>query len=53
MSFGGLFVQVLGFGNDHVKCDGERFHYHHYHAAMVVIFEAKGCVAWCAKKTPR
>jgi hypothetical protein len=45
MSFVGLFVQAIGFGNDHVKRDGEGFHYHQYHAAMVVIFEAKGCVA--------
>jgi hypothetical protein len=38
MTFGGLFVQVIGFGNDHVKRDGEGFHYHQYHAAMVMIF---------------
>jgi hypothetical protein len=28
MYFGGLFVQAIGFGNDHVKHDGEGFHYH-------------------------
>ena len=50
MSFGGLFVRAIGFGNDHVKQDGEEFHNHHAHAAMVMIFEAKGCVAWCPKK---
>jgi hypothetical protein len=50
ISFGGLFVQAIGFGNDHVKHDGEGFHYHQYHAAMVVSFEAKGCVAWCPNK---
>jgi hypothetical protein len=38
-----MFVQAIGFGNDHVKHDGEGFHYHHAHAAMVMIFEAKGC----------
>jgi hypothetical protein len=41
MSFGGLFVQAIGFGNNHVKCGGEGFHYHHAHAAMVMSFEAK------------
>jgi hypothetical protein len=50
MSFGGLFVQATGFGNDHVKHDGEGFHYHHAHAAMVMIFEAKGCMTWCPKR---
>jgi hypothetical protein len=50
MSFGGLFVRDIGFGNDHVKKDGEGFHNHHAHAAMVMIFEAKGCVAWCPKR---
>jgi hypothetical protein len=50
MSFGGLFVQAIGFGNNHVKRDGEGFYYHQYHAAIVVIFEAKECVAWCPKK---
>jgi hypothetical protein len=50
MSFGGLFVQAIGFGNDHVKHDGEGFHYHHAHAVMVLIFEAKGCVTWCPKR---
>jgi hypothetical protein len=40
MSFGGLFVQAIGFGNDHVKRDGEGFHYHPYHAVMIMIFEA-------------
>jgi hypothetical protein len=33
-----------------VKHDGEGFHYHHAHAAMVIIFEAKGCVTWCPKR---
>jgi hypothetical protein len=28
MSFGGLFVQAIGFRNDHVKHNGEGFHYH-------------------------
>jgi hypothetical protein len=41
MSFGGLFVQAIGFKNDHVNHEGEGFHYHQYHAAMVMIFEAK------------
>jgi hypothetical protein len=41
ISFGGLYVQAIGFGNDLVKRDGEGFHYHHAHAAMVMIFEAK------------
>jgi hypothetical protein len=41
MSFGGLFVQAIGFGNNHVKRDGEEFHYHHAHQAMVMTFEAK------------
>jgi hypothetical protein len=50
MSFGGLFVQAIGFGNDHVKNDVEGFHYHHAHAAMVKIFEAKGCMTWCPKR---
>jgi hypothetical protein len=50
MSFGGLFVQAIAFENDHVKRDGEGFHYHPYHEAMVMIFEAKGCVEWCPKK---
>jgi hypothetical protein len=50
MSFGGLFVQAIGFGNDHVKHDREGFHYHQYNAVMVVIFEAKGCVAWCPRR---
>jgi hypothetical protein len=50
MSFGGLFVQAIGFGNDHVKHDGEGFHYQHAHAAMVMIFEAKGCATWCPKR---
>jgi hypothetical protein len=49
-SFGGLYVQAIGFGNDPVKCDGEGFHYHHARAVMVMIFEAKGCVAWCLKR---
>jgi hypothetical protein len=50
ISFGGLYVQAIGFGNDHVKRDGEGFHYCHAHAAMVIIFEAKRCVAWCPKR---
>jgi hypothetical protein len=50
MSFGGLFVRATGFGNDHTKKDGEGFHNHHGHAAMVMIFEAKKCVAWCPKR---
>jgi hypothetical protein len=50
ISFGGLYVRAIGFGNDHVKHDGEGFHYHHTHAVMVMIFEAKGCVAWCLKR---
>jgi hypothetical protein len=50
ISFGGLFVQAIGFGNNPVKNDGEGFHYRHVHAAMVMIFEAKGCVAWCLKR---
>jgi hypothetical protein len=50
MSFGGLFVQAIGFGNNHVKKYGEGFHNHHAHAAMVMIFEAKGCVTWCPKR---
>jgi hypothetical protein len=50
ISFGGLFVQAIGFGRYHVKQDGEGFYNHHAHAAMVIIFEAKGCVAWCPKR---
>jgi hypothetical protein len=50
MSFGGLFVQAIGFGNDHVKHDREGFHYHHAHVVMVMIFEANGCVTWCPKR---
>jgi hypothetical protein len=42
ISFGGLYVRAIGFGNDHVKHNGEGFYYHHPHAAMVMIFEAKG-----------
>jgi hypothetical protein len=49
ISFGGLFVQAIGFGSDHAKRDVEGFHYHHAHAAMAMIFEAKGCVAWCPR----
>jgi hypothetical protein len=49
MSFGGLFVRAKGFGNNHVKEDGEVFHKHHDHAVTVMIFEAKGCVACCPK----
>jgi hypothetical protein len=45
-----MFVQAIGFRNDHVKHDGEGFNYHHAHAAMVMIFEAKGCVTWCPKR---
>jgi hypothetical protein len=44
ISFGGFYVQAIGFGNDHVKHDGERFHYRHVHAVMVMIFEARD--AW-------
>jgi hypothetical protein len=50
MPFGGLLVRVTGFGNDHVKHDGEGFHYHDAHAAMVMTFEAKRCVTWCSKR---
>jgi hypothetical protein len=50
ISFGGLYVQAIEFRNDHVKNDEEGFHYHHSHEAMVMIFEAKGCVAWCPKR---
>jgi hypothetical protein len=50
MSFRGLLVRAIGFGNDHVKHDGEGFNYHHAHAAMVMTFEAKGCVTWCPKR---
>jgi hypothetical protein len=50
ISFGGLYVRAIGFGNDHVKHDGEGFHYLHAHAVMVMIFEAKGCVAWSPKR---
>jgi hypothetical protein len=50
MPFGGLFVQAIGFRDDHVKHDGEGFHYHHAHAAMLMIFEAKGCATWCSKR---
>jgi hypothetical protein len=38
ISFGGLYVQAIGFGNDHVKHDGKGFHYRHVHEAMVMIF---------------
>jgi hypothetical protein len=48
--FGGLYVRAIDFGNDHVKHDGEGFHYHQAHAAMVMNFEAKGCVTWCPKR---
>jgi hypothetical protein len=44
ISFGGLFVQAIGFRNDHVKRDGKGFHYHQYHAVMVMIFEVCGMV---------
>jgi hypothetical protein len=50
ISFGGLYVQAIGFGNDLVKRDEEGFHYHHAHAVMVMIFEGKGCMAWCLKR---
>jgi hypothetical protein len=50
MSFGGLYVQAIGLGNDHVKRDGEGSHYHQYHAAMVMIFEVVGCMTWCPKR---
>jgi hypothetical protein len=49
MSFGGFFVRAIGFGNDHVKHDGEEILYRHAHAAMVMNFEVKGCMAWCPK----
>jgi hypothetical protein len=42
MSFGCLYVQAIGCGNDHFKHDGEGFRYRHAHAAMVMIFYAKG-----------
>jgi hypothetical protein len=41
ISFGGLYVRAIGFGNDHVKHDGEGLHYRHAHKAMVMTFEAK------------
>jgi hypothetical protein len=41
ISFGGLYVPAIGFGNDHVKNDGEGLRYRHAHAAMVMTFEAK------------
>jgi hypothetical protein len=50
ISFGGLYVRAIGFGNDHVKHDGEGFHYHCAPAATVMTFEAKGCVTWCPKR---
>jgi hypothetical protein len=50
ISFGGLYVQAIGFGNTHVKHDGEGLHFHHARAAKVIIFEAKGCVTWCPKR---
>jgi hypothetical protein len=51
ISFGGLYVRDIGFGNNHVKHNGEGFHYLHAHAVMLMIFfEAKGCVAWCPKR---
>jgi hypothetical protein len=50
ISFGGLYVRAIGFGNNHVKQDGEGFHNLHAHAEMVMIFEARGCVAWCTKR---
>jgi hypothetical protein len=50
MSFGGLFVQAIGFGSDHAKHDGEGFHYHHAHAAMVMTFLSQGCSTWCPKR---
>jgi hypothetical protein len=42
ISLGGLFVQAIGFGSDHTKHNGEGFHYHHAHAAMVMTSEDKG-----------
>jgi hypothetical protein len=50
ISFGGLFVQTIGFRNNNVKRDGEGFHYHQYHVVMVMIFESKWCVTWCPKR---
>jgi hypothetical protein len=51
MSFGGLLVRAIGFENDHIKHDGEGFHYHNAYIAMVMIFEAKGgCLTWCPKR---
>jgi hypothetical protein len=50
MSFGGLLVRAIGFGNYHVKHGGEGFHYHNPHAAMLMIFEAKGCMTWFRKR---
>jgi hypothetical protein len=51
MSFGGLFVQAIGFENDHVRRHGEGFHYHQSHAAMVMIYlKPRGCVTWCPKR---
>jgi hypothetical protein len=44
ISFGGLFVQAIDFGNDHVKHDGEGFYYHHVHAEMVMILKPRD--AW-------
>jgi hypothetical protein len=44
-----LYVQAIGLGNDHVKRDGEGFHYYYAHAAIVMIFEANGCMAWRPK----
>jgi hypothetical protein len=41
ISFGGLYVQAIGFENDHVKHDIEEFHYHHAHVVMVMTFEAR------------
>jgi hypothetical protein len=41
ISFGGLFVQAIGFRSNHAKHDGEGFHNHHAHSAMVMTFEAK------------
>jgi hypothetical protein len=50
--FGGLYVQAIGFGNDHVKHNVEGCHYHHADAAMVMTFDANGCVTWCPKILP-
>jgi hypothetical protein len=50
ISFGGLYVRAIGFGNNRTKHNAEGFHYHHAHAAMLMTFEDKGCVAWCPNR---